>query len=238
MRGVFVTGTDTGCGKTHVAAALITALRKSGLRVTAFKPVAAGAVYCEGKLRNDDALALRAATGLGLRYGAVNPYCFEAPIAPHLAAAEAGVRIDPTAVVTALDDLEKTGDFVVAEGAGGWRVPLAPGLDIQALALTLRLPVVLVVGLRLGCLNHALLTEQAIRASGAPLLGWIGTQIDPAMQRMRENLQTLLALLHGPCLGILTHPGAAAVADCARPLVIDALLRPRRSDGYTPSTES
>ncbi len=238
MRGVFVTGTDTGCGKTHVAAALITVLRKAGLRVTAFKPIAAGARYCDGNLRNDDALALRAATGLGLHYGAVNPYCFEAPIAPHLAAAEAAVRIDPAVVVAALDDLDKTGDFVVAEGAGGWRVPLAPGLDIQALALTLRLPVVLVVGLRLGCLNHALLTEQAIRASGVPLSGWIGTQVDPAMQRMRENLQTLQALLHAPCLGVLTHPEAATVADCARPLVLDALLRPRRSGGYNRASKS
>ena len=234
MRGVFVTGTDTGCGKTHVAAALITGLRQTGLQVTAFKPIAAGASSRDGKLRNDDALALRTATGLALRYGAVNPYCFEAPIAPHLAAAEAGVRIEPAVVVAALEELVKTGDFVVAEGAGGWHVPLAPGLDIQALALTLRLPVVLVVGLRLGCLNHALLTEQAIRASGAPLVGWIGTQIDPAMQRVRENLQTLQALLQGPCLGVLTHPGAAAAADCARPLVVDALLKPRRPGGYTP----
>ena len=238
MRGIFVTGTDTGCGKTYAAAALITELREAGLRVTAFKPIAAGASYCDGKLRNDDALALRAATGLDLDYGAVNPYCFEAPIAPHLAAAEAGVRIDPAIVVAALHDLDKAGDFVVAEGAGGWCVPLAPGLDIQALASILRLPVVLVVGLRLGCLNHALLTEQAIRASGVPLLGWIGTQVDPAMQRMGENLQTLRALLQGPCLGVLTHPGAAAIVDCARPLVIDALLRPRRPDAYTPGIES
>jgi dethiobiotin synthetase len=238
MRGVFVTGTDTGCGKTHVATALISRLRDTGLRVTAFKPVAAGARSSDGKLRNDDALALRAATGLGLGYGAVNPYCFAPPIAPHLAAAEAGVRIDPAAVVAALDDLDKAGDFVVAEGAGGWRVPLAPGLDVQALVSMLGLPVVLVVGLRLGCLNHALLTEQAIRASGVPLLGWIGTQVDPAMQRMRENLQTLQALLHGPCLGVLTHPGATAVADCARPLVVDALLRPGRPDGYNLPIES
>jgi dethiobiotin synthetase len=173
-----------------------------------------------------------------LGYAAVNPYCFEAPIAPHLAAAEAGVRIEPAVVVAALDDLHKRGDFVVAEGAGGWRVPLAPDLDIQALVSILRLPVVLVVGLRLGCLNHALLTEQAIRASGVPLLGWVGTQVDPGMQRMRENLQTLQALLHGPCLGVFIHPGAADVTDCARPLVVDALLRPARSDDYNQPIES
>lgn len=201
--GLFVTGTDTDCGKTVVATALIEAFRERGRQVAGFKPVAAGARATAGGLRNDDAAALAAASGLDLPYGWVNPYCFEWPIAPHLAAAEAGVVIEPGPILAAYDELRIRSDLVIAEGAGGWLVPLADGLDVASLAGLLQLPVVLVVGLRLGCLNHARLSEMAIRRSGATLVGWIGSQVDPDMPHLDENVATLKARLDSPCLGLL-----------------------------------
>jgi len=222
--GVFVTGTDTGCGKTRVCVTLIEHVRGAGLRAAGFKPVAAGAEWCDGQLQNDDAMALRAAGGLDLDYAVVNPYCFEPPVAPHLAAAESGVTIEPDRIRAARDVLGAACDFLVVEGAGGWRVPLGPGFDMQGLALELRLPVLLVVGLRLGCLNHALLSEQAILASGAPLLGWVGSQVDPGMARLNENIATLRSGLSVPCLGILTHPQSGTALDRALPLQIGDLI--------------
>jgi dethiobiotin synthetase len=127
-------------------------------------------------------------------------------------------------VVSACAELASACDFIVVEGAGGWRVPLAPGLDIQGMALALGFPVLLVVGLRLGCLNHALLSEQAIRASGASLLGWVGSQVDPAMARLNGNLETLIAELSVPCLGILAHPASQRTLDAEIALDLDALL--------------
>ena len=205
MRGVFVTGTDTGSGKTVVAAALIHALRGRGLAVAGFKPVAAGAEPLQGQPRNEDALALLAASGLDLPYADVNPYCFVPPIAPHIAAAEQGCRIEAGPLLAAAARLSEKTDYLVAEGAGGWRVPLSSELDMQGLAALLGLPVVLVVGLRLGCLNHALLSADAIRAAGQPLAGWVGSALEPDMARYRENLVTLRERLHAPCLGVLPH---------------------------------
>ena len=227
-RGVFITGTDTGCGKTCVSIALIRALRERGLRVAGFKPVAAGATWHDGQLRNDDALALAAASGLALAYTRVNPYCFEPPIAPHLAAAEAGIRIDVDRVLAALAELVAVSDFVVVEGAGGWLVPLDREATIQDLALALQLPVVLVVGLRLGCLNHALLSERAILASGVGVAGWIGSVVEPGMARMDQNIATLQAKMSLPCLGVLGHPGAVPAAAAQGGLVLDRLLEPVR----------
>jgi len=223
-RGVFVTGTDTDCGKTRVSVALISQLRGLGIRVAGFKPVAAGADWCDGELHNDDALALRGAAGLDVPYATVNPYCFVPPISPHLAAAEAGVMIEPGRIRAARDELASGSDFLVVEGAGGWRVPLGPHLDTQGLAIELGLPVLLVVGLRLGCLNHALLSEQAILASGAGLLGWVGSQVDPRMARLNENVATLKVGLSGPCLGILSHPDSQLALDPAVPLALERMI--------------
>jgi dethiobiotin synthetase len=223
-QGVFVTGTDTGCGKTRVSVALIEQIRARGTRVGGFKPVAAGSAWRDGKLRNDDALALIAASGLDVSYPVVNPYCFDPAISPHLAAAEAGVKIEAGPILAARDELAARCDFLVVEGAGGWRVPLGPRLDIQGLALALGLPVLLVVGLRLGCLNHALLSEQSILASGARLLGWVGSQVDPGMARLNENIATLNAGLSRPCLGILPHPESGIALNRAVPLAIDDLV--------------
>ena len=223
-RGIFVTGTDTECGKTEVALALIRGFCARGMRAAGFKPVAAGAVWRDGKLQNADALALRASSAGDFAYATVNPYCFEPPVAPHLAAAESGVTIELGPIKAACHRLAADSDFLVVEGAGGWRVPLAPDLDMRAMALELGFPVLLVVGLRLGCLNHALLSEQAILACGANLVGWVGSQVDPAMARLDDNVATLDTELSVPCLGILPNRAARHAVVNARPLDLDPLI--------------
>ncbi len=214
MRGWFLTGTDTDCGKTRVAVALIHVLRAHGLRVAPFKPVAAGAEPTPEGPRNSDAEALIAAAGGDWEYVQVNPYCFAPPISPHLAAAEAGARIDLDRLVAQARTLAAGADRLVVEGAGGWLAPLGPGIAIEDLARTLSLPVLLVVGLRLGCLNHALLTAARIRDSGCMLAGWVGSVLDPGMARLERNIATLEDLLPAPCVGILPRlvPEASGAA--------------------------
>ncbi len=203
MKGLFVTGTDTDCGKTRVAVALIHRLRGLGLRVAPFKPVAAGAERTPGGLRNRDALQLIEAAGGGWAYDRVNPYCFEAAQSPHLAAADTGLLVEGTVIRQACEQLAADADLVVVEGAGGWLAPLRADWYVEDLALLLGLPVVLVVGLRLGCLNHALLSARAVAGSGAELLGWVGSTIDPAMLGLEANIQTLTQSLPATCLGVL-----------------------------------
>lgn len=223
MPGLFVTGTDTDCGKTFVSCRIIELLRDQGIAVGGFKPVAAGAHLCDGNLRNDDVLALAAASGLDLPYATMNPYCLEPAIAPHLAAAEAGLKIELQPLLSAYDQVAAQCDTVIVEGAGGWAVPLGDDFDIAGLAQAIGLPVLLVVGLRLGCINHARLSEQAILASGAKLAGWVGTQADPQMARLDENVATLEAALSAPCLGVLPYAGAAVDTSSARPLMPRAI---------------
>lgn len=213
--GVFVAGTDTGIGKTHVACALLHALRATGLRASGMKPVASGCAQTSEGLRNEDALALIDASDPRPDYAACNPYAFEPAIAPHLAAADAGVRIDPEVIAAAFAQLATRADIVVVEGVGGWMVPLSDRLDAGAIPRLLGLPVILVVGLRLGCINHARLSARAIADDGCELLGWIGNAIDPDMARRSDNLATLHRLLPAPCLGVLEHavePGLAVDA--------------------------
>jgi dethiobiotin synthetase len=190
-KGFFITGTDTAVGKTFVARALINALAREGVAVAGMKPVAAGAEQTPQGWRNEDALALLEAGNVTAQYDEVNPYCLPAPVSPHIAAREAGVTIDITSVVRSFDALASRSDRVVVEGAGGWLVPVSDKHTLADIAVALHLPVVLVVGLRLGCLNHALLTAQAISASGLTLAGWIGNHIDPEFERAAENLYTL-----------------------------------------------
>ena len=170
MKGLFVTGTDTGVGKTRVAVALIHALRARGLRVAAMKPVSAGSA--PGEL-NEDVTALLQAANVDADVSDVNPYAFAEPIAPHIAAQQAGVRIELEVIAAAYSRLAAAADVVVVEGAGGWRVPLNERDDMADLAQRLGLPVVLVVGLRLGCLNHALLTAESIAQRQLPWAGWV-----------------------------------------------------------------
>ena len=211
MRGVFVTGTDTEVGKTVISRLLVRVAVARGLRVAAMKPVASGAVDTGGGLRNDDALALMKEMNVVADYAEVNPYVFAEPVSPHIAAAAAGVDIEPDVVGRALASLARRADVVVEEGVGGWRAPLGPQLTVAELALHLALPAVLVVGLRLGCLNHALLTAESIARSGLPLAGWVGNVVDAGMSRLEENVQTLRTRLPAPCLGILRHASADPV---------------------------
>ncbi|GLQ93947.1 dethiobiotin synthase [Dyella acidisoli] len=202
---LFVAGTDTGIGKTHAACTLIHALRASGLSVCGMKPVASGCVETAHGLRNEDALALQAASRPAPAYEEINPVALREPLSPHLAAAHAGVTIALPPLHAAFQKLSTRYDMVVVEGVGGWRVPLAPGLLASELPKAWGLPVVLVVGLRLGCLNHALLSAEAIQADGCRLVGWIGNCIDPEMAAIEENIATLHALLPAPCLGLLPY---------------------------------
>ncbi len=209
--GFFITGTDTGVGKTRVAVALIHALREQGLRVAAMKPVAAG--HAPGEL-NDDVAALLQAANVAADLRDVNPYAFAEPVAPHIAAQKAGVRIELDVIAAAYSRLAAAADVVVVEGAGGWRVPLNEHDDMADLARRLGLPIVLVVGLRLGCLNHALLTVESIAHRQLPWAGWVGNHIDPAMACGAENVAALHARLPAPCLGVQAHlaPEMSAVS--------------------------
>jgi|SRR5581483_4168430 len=203
IKGVFVTGTDTEVGKSVVATGLVRGLVAQGMRVAVMKPVASGAQRTPEGLRNEDALALLAASNTTAPYAIVNPYCFEPPIAPHIAAQEAGVSIDLELIRGHFRTLAQAADSIVVEGAGGWLAPIGPRATIQDLALALELPVLLVVGMRLGCINHALLTKLAIEASGARFAGWVANTIDPGMARHAENLETLVRLLGEPPLAVV-----------------------------------
>lgn len=214
-RGYFVTGTDTGVGKTRVAAGLIAALRAQGHRVAGMKPVASGCVATPDGLRNEDALALLEASGLDLPYDWVNPYAFAPPIAPHIAARDAATSIRFEVIRDALTKLRGQADRVIVEGVGGWRVPLGPDGDVAALAAMLGLPVVLVVGLRLGCLNHTALTMADLKRSGVTLAGWVASAVERDFARAADNLAALHDLTAAPCLGVLAHRPAASPCEVA-----------------------
>jgi dethiobiotin synthetase len=196
----FVTGTDTGVGKTLVACALLRAFARSGARVVGMKPVAAGAVSDDGVLTNEDVVALRQAGNVDVPQALANPYCFAPPVAPHIAAREAGVEMDIARLREAFAALSAGADCVIVEGAGGFMVPLGPNLDSTQLAQALALPIVLVVGMRLGCLNHALLTRDAIARAGLRLAGWVANHIDPDMLCADENVEALRERLDAPLL--------------------------------------
>ena len=223
-RGVYITGTDTGIGKTFVSCALLHALRAEGLRAVGMKPVASGCERTDEGWRNDDALRLLAASDPQPDYALVNPYALPAPTAPELAACDVGVEVSLPPLRVAFDALTAVADVVVVEGVGGWAAPLSPRLDQSDLVHALELPVVLVVGLRLGCINHARLSVRAIRADGGQLLGWIGSAIDPQFERSEETVAILDRCIPAARLGLLPH-GADAVG-CAVALR-DAALRIR-----------
>lgn len=214
IHGIYVTGTDTGVGKTVVSVALVHRLRAAGLRVVGMKPVASGGERTPDGWRNDDALRLQAASEPRPAYGDVNPYALELATAPQLAARAMGVRVDIAHLCDAYARLAAQADAVVVEGVGGWAAPLDDALDQADLVRRLDLPVVLVVGLRLGCLNHARLTVRAIH-DGARLIGWIGNSVDPAFVEHDEYVELLRDALPVPCLGVLPYaesPDAAAMA--------------------------
>jgi dethiobiotin synthetase len=215
----FLTGTDTGIGKTLVTCALLLRARRDGLAAAGLKPVAAGT---DSAGRNDDVEAIVAASGVPLARTIVNPFCFTPAIAPHIAAAEAGRTIDFALIADACAEARRQADLVIVEGVGGFRVPLGVDRDSADLAVALGLPVILVVGMRLGCLNHALLTAEAITARGLTLAGWVANRVDPDMSRYDENLAALAARLPAPCLGNVPFLPGADAARAADHLVLPA----------------
>lgn len=225
-RAFFVTGTDTEIGKTTIAAALLHAARRRGLSTAAAKPVASGCAKTTQGLRNEDALALLGQCTLPLGYEEVNPLAFEPAIAPHLAAREAGIALHVEALIEPVRAVLAHGaDFTLVEGAGGWRVPLAGAETLSDLPIALRLPVILVVGVRLGCINHAVLTAEAIRADGLELAGWVANVVDPHTSRLDDNLATLTERLPAPCIGRVPRLAVASPEAVACHLDVEMLLR-------------
>jgi dethiobiotin synthetase len=216
--GCFVTGTDTGVGKTLVSAALLHTLARRHRRVVGMKPVAAGLVLQDAEWVSEDVLALRAASTVAVPAALDNPVALPDALAPHLAAARAGRAVTVAELFAAHAALRDLADVVVVEGAGGWRVPVNDSETLADLAVALARPVVLVVGLRLGCLNHALLSAEAIRADGLHLAGWVANAIDPGMACREENMDTLRHWLPAPLLGVVPwHPQTPD----ARQIVLD-----------------
>lgn len=221
-RGFFITGTDTEIGKTFVTAALTRALIARGLRVAAIKSLAAGQEFVDGRWVNEDVATLQAAQNLGLSDAEVGPLQFREPCAPHIAARLEGRSIDREPLLAAIRATAAQGDIALVEGVGGFRVPLAGSWDTADLAVDLGLPVILVVGLRLGCINHALLTAEAIRARGLRLTAWVANTVDPRQPHVADNLASLQAGLKAPCLGHIPRlPDPLAAPAC---LDISALL--------------
>jgi dethiobiotin synthetase len=196
----FVTGTDTDVGKTYIAAALLRHFAQQGKVVVGMKPLAAGCQKENGELRNADVGSLVAASNVDADLALINPYAFEPAIAPHIAAEQAGVTVSLSKIKQAFDALQSQADVVIVEGAGGFRVPINREQTMADLAVQLNLPVIMVVGIRLGCINHALMTAGSIKAAGLNLAGWVANRIDPDMPALEENVQTLKAMIKAPCI--------------------------------------
>lgn len=237
----FVTGTDTGVGKTHATATLLHALHDAGYSTVGMKPVASGGEWLDERWQNDDVEQLRAACSVIVPQEEMCPFLLRTPVSPHLAAAMEGVRITREPIRAAFDALRQRAQAVVVEGVGGFQVPLDVGAarwSTADLAVMLDLPVVMVVGIRLGCLNHATLTADAIRARGLRLAGWIANRMDPDMLLPHENIATLHDALDVPCLGELPWQVAPAVA--ASHLDLAPLLAsvPRQRQAVTSHTDA
>jgi dethiobiotin synthetase len=207
--GYYVTGTDTAAGKTFASVALLHALRARGLRAVGMKPVASGCELRNGVFVNEDAMALQAASSEPVpAYALVNPFALPEATAPQIAAAHAGASVNIAPMLGAYEQLAARADVVVVEGVGGWLAPFADGLEQGELARRLQLPVILVVGIKLGCLNHARLSEARILADGLPVAGWIGNRVDPHLDFPDEYEALVRRSMATPCLGMLPHAGA------------------------------
>ena len=206
-KGVFITGTDTGCGKTEVTLGLMQRLQQCGRIVLGMKPVASGAEETHEGLRNQDALRIQQRSSLEIAYQQVNPFAYASPIAPHLAAEQAHRPILLDRIRDEFAQLATRADWVIVEGVGGWLVPIGRDTTLPDMVSLLNLPVIMVVGMRLGCLNHALLTAESIANTGLALQGWIANHVDPDMQAQEGNLETLRRWLPAPCLGEIPSLG-------------------------------
>ncbi len=206
MSGLYITGTDTEIGKTLVSTLLIQLLVQQGFKVAGMKPVASGASMLEGELKNEDALSLIQASNIELDYKTVNPYVFEEAASPHIVAEKAGVEIEFNEIIKNYNELQNQSDHVIVEGVGGWYAPLSNHTTVADLAEKLQLPVILVVGIRLGCLNHALLTAQAIRQANLPIAGWIANIVEQDFSSAEENISALQHFLNDfPFLGSVCY---------------------------------
>ncbi|MGB0893574.1 MAG: dethiobiotin synthase [Parashewanella sp.] len=227
----FVTGTDTDCGKTFVASAILEAVNQwaantnTSISTLGFKPIASGCDETDHGLRNSDALALMKASSIKLEYDQINPITFKPAIAPHIAAEQLGVDLSFDTALACLKAMTKPhADFSLIEGAGGWHLPLNHQQFLSDVVAELQLPVILVVGMKLGCLNHALLTERAIKQSGLSIAGWVANGVDVDMQMQAENLESLKHMLDAPCLGLIPHLKSATATHAAAHLNISSLL--------------
>jgi dethiobiotin synthetase len=209
---LFITGTDTGVGKTLVAVSLVQALVKHGLRVSVMKPIASGSEHTPAGLRNADAVALAKASNVSVPYACINPYCFEPAVSPHIAADEAKIDINVGLIKSRFDALVSGADFVVVEGAGGWYAPISKTQSMADLPKSMGIPAVLVVGMRLGCLNHALLSKEAIEARGVEFAGWVANEMDPTLARAAENLSSLERMLGSAPLAVFPFQSSAPSA--------------------------
>lgn len=222
--GIFVTGTDTEVGKSHISAALLYRAAQAGLRAAGYKPVASGMREREGRLANDDVVLLHQHSSIALTEQEVGPCQFQTACAPHVAAQLERRSIEFEALVAGAQQLRQRTDWLVVEGAGGWRIPLNERQDSADLAAAIGLPVVLVVGLQLGCINHALLSVQAIEAKGLRVAGWVGNSARGTMPLLSQTVDTLTHWLPGiACLGVVPHMPSASIADIARYLHPEAM---------------
>jgi dethiobiotin synthetase len=223
-KGYFITGIDTGIGKTRAALAIMAALQQRGLCVCGMKPVSAGCTLTEEGLVNEDALALKAQSSLAIPYQTVNPYAWLAPIAPHIAAAQTGSEMTLPPINKAYQTIAAQCDKVIVEGAGGWLVPLNTQQSMADIVADLSLDVILVVGIRLGCLNHALLTAESIRQKGCRLTGWIANHLSEQNKVAQENETYLTSHIDAPLLGSFAYEAEATAAQLSRALAVEYLL--------------
>jgi len=205
MNGFFITGTDTSCGKTEITLGLMQRLQDDQKIVLGMKPIASGATTTTKGLRNEDAVRILKQGTVQVNYSELNPYIYEPPIAPHLAAEEANEQIDLNVISTRYMSLQAQADCVIVEGVGGWRVPFNREQSAAELVQMLNLPVIMIIGLKLGCINHALLTAESIQANNVRFAGWIANEVEPNMLSRDENIATLRAAIKAPCLGIVPY---------------------------------
>jgi len=217
-KAYFITGTDTDVGKTYATLALMHTIKQQGKTVIGMKPVAAGCELQDGQLKNDDALLLQAHSSIPVAYELINPYAYLQAVSPHIAGIHNPVNVDR--VGDAFHTLQSLADMVLVEGAGGWYAPINDGQAVSDLAQILALPVIMVVAIRLGCINHARLTYQAIHASGLPCAGWLANCTDPDMLNRAENIATITRLLDAPLLGALPYQEPADFDFLARQIVL------------------
>ena len=224
IKGYFITGTDTDVGKTLVSASLLYLLRQQGLSVVGMKPIASGCRKTGQGLRNDDASLLIEHSSHQPEYNDVNPYAFEAAIAPHIAAAVNNTQIEIETIYQAFMRLSQSNDYCIVEGVGGWRVPVNQNKTMVDVARRIGLPVIVVVGIRLGCINHALLTIESINLSGLECAGWIANCIDPGAAEIGKVIDAIAERADKPLLGIIPHQSSLSVQDCASFINIESII--------------